>query len=297
MPENNWRLNDTLPLSLAQEFAAAPGEWSGVVFWSLFEYAYSGTTVVDVSVAITGLALGALSLGNEAVTGDANTGLAGLALGGLALGNESARGDAISLVTSFSVPVALSDEAVEGDANARPAGLAVGDLVLGAVAVRGDANTSPAGFDIPVSLGDETVEIDAVATVAGLEVDTLALGSPAESGDATVSVVGLSTGAIASGEEAAEPVVPQPSELLGGLGKRNFGGGQVERVRNARIQERRGFSIAVALGTVRVRIDPHRDTFTSITGLSTGRVQLGKPVVTAEDNLTDEELIALAMAA
>lgn len=293
MPENNWILNDTIPSSLAQEFQPAAAGWSGVVWWSLFEQAITAAT--NVTVVITGLALGAIALSDEAVTGDSNAAIAGLALGGVALGNATERGDAVTLITGFSSPVALADEAVYGDANARPSGVAVGDLTLGAVAVIGDANTVLNGFDVPVALGDETARIDATATPSGVEIGALSLGSYEVTGDAVASVAGVSTGALAVGWETEEVVVPQPPALY--AGKRVFGGSEVDYVRNARAGVRGLFVGPLELGTVKAHVDRARDTVASVVGIATGSIRVGQARAIAEDNLTDEELLLVAMAA
>lgn len=296
MPENNWVLNDSFPNSLAQQFAAAPGEWSGVVFWGLFEQAFSGTTNVDVTVVITGLALGVLQLGDEIASGDANTAAAGLALGAIALGDESVRGDAVVLVTGFGAPAALGDEAVAGDAISRPAGLATGDVAIATAAVTGDSLAVLVGFDAPALLGDEDVRVDAIATASGLTVDFVAVGDSTVSGDASTSIVGLSTGAIASGEQPIEEVVPQPPSLWGAV-RRMFGGSDVIREQNARIEIGRGFVVPLELGRVRVTVEQSRSTITSVAGFSTGKIKLGLVTAAGEDNVTDEELLLILAAA
>lgn len=297
MAEKPWRINDSFPSSLAQQFDAVPGQWSGVVFWSLFEQAFAGGAgAVDVTVVITGLALGALQLGDESVRGDASTAAAGLALGGVTLGDETATGTALVAVSGFSIGAALGDESVRIDVDARPSGLATGDVATGAISVTGDARSVLGGFSVPVSLGDEEIDIDAVATVAGMAVNTVAVSDVACVGDCNATVLGLSTGAIASGEAPVEDVVAQPPSLWGAV-RRMFGGSDVIRERNARVDVGRGFVVAVELGRVRVTVEQSRSAIASVAGNSAAKVKLGLVTAAGEDNVTDEELLLILAAA
>lgn len=295
MAENNWVLNDTIPSSLAQQFAAAPGQWSGVVFWGLFEQAFAGTSSVDVTVAITGLSA-TPALGDEIARGDALTAAAGLALGAIALSDESVRGDANILATGFSAATALGDEATTGDANARPSGLATGDVAIATVAVTGDARSVLAGFDSPAFLGDETIAIGALATIAGLAVNSPAVGDVACSGDCNASVSGMSTGAVRFGEDPVEEVIPQSPSLWGAI-RRMFGGADVIRERNVRVDVGRGFVVPLELGRVRVTVTQSRSTVASIAPVPSSKLKLGLVIAAGEDNVTDEELLLILAAA